>query len=86
MAVCPRGDQVVDDQAHAQVVVVADHVGPQPLRTRGGDHHRHVPEDLREGLPVRDGPDDQHRLDPQILERPDRPAVDPRTRGGPRRA
>ena len=54
-------------------------------RTRGGDHHRYVPEDLGEGRAVRDGPDDQHRLDPQILERPDRPAVDPRTGGGPRR-
>ena len=85
MAVCPRGHQVVDDQAHAQVVVVADHVGPQPLGAGGGDHHRHVTENLRKSLPVRDGPDDQHRLDTKILERADRTTVDPRARGGPRR-
>ena len=83
MAVCPRGDQVVDDQPHAEVVVVADHVGPQALRTRGGDHHRHVPEDLRENLPVRNGSDDQHGLDAEVLECADGPAVDPWTRGGP---
>jgi hypothetical protein len=54
------------------------------LRAGGRDHHRHVPENLGEGRAVRDGSDDQHRLDAQVLERPDRPAVDPRSRGGPR--
>jgi hypothetical protein len=78
------GHQVVDDQAHAEVIVVADRVGPQPLGTGSRDHHGHVAEDLREGPPVRDGSDDQHRLDAEILEHPDSPAVDPRARGGPR--
>jgi hypothetical protein len=67
------------------VVIVADHVGPQTVGAGGGDHHRRVAQKLHEDLPVRDGPDDQHGLYPQVFERPNRPTVDSRTGGGPRR-
>ena len=66
------------------MVVAADHVNPQTPGARGGHYNGHVAEDLREDRAVRDGPYDQHRLYPQMFERPNRPTVDPRTGGRPR--
>src|SRR3954469_4887577 len=69
-------DEIVDHQAHAQLVVVADVIRTQSLALSRSDHHGHIAGGVDQRFSIEYGADDENRIDTQSSQRADRLADD----------